>query len=198
MSRNGATTPRNTDRRIRRTRDRLGDALVELVQEKPFDAITVQEVLDRAGVGRSTFYAHYRDKEDLFISDLDEFLESMASMLSRRQEGSDRIAPVRELFAHVAQMVPLYTALVASGRIHDFLELGQGHFARGIGERLAERPRARGIPEDRRAAVSNALAGALWSLLLWWVDRGTPGSPEEMDELYHRMAWTGVESLVVV
>src|SRR5438445_130905 len=54
------------DRRILRTRDTLGDALVELMQEKAFDEITVQEVLDRAGVGRSTFYAHYRDKENLF------------------------------------------------------------------------------------------------------------------------------------
>ncbi len=54
------------DRRIRRTRDTLGDALVQLIQEKPFDEITVQDVLDRACVGRTTFYTHYRDKDDLF------------------------------------------------------------------------------------------------------------------------------------
>ena len=51
-----------TDRRILRTRDTLGDALVELMHEKPFEEITVQEILDRAGVGRSTFYTHYPDK----------------------------------------------------------------------------------------------------------------------------------------
>ena len=51
-----------TDKRIRRTRDTLGDALVELIQEKPFDEITVQQILDRAGVGRSTFYEHYATK----------------------------------------------------------------------------------------------------------------------------------------
>jgi AcrR family transcriptional regulator len=53
-----------TDRRVLRTRDTLGDALVELMHEKPFDDITVQEVLDRAGVGRSTFYAHYRSNPE--------------------------------------------------------------------------------------------------------------------------------------
>jgi AcrR family transcriptional regulator len=54
--------PRKKDRRVVRTRDTLGDALVALMREKNFEKITVQEVLDRAGVGRSTFYVHYRDK----------------------------------------------------------------------------------------------------------------------------------------
>src|SRR5438045_1335236 len=85
-------TKQKIDRRVLRTRDRLGDALVALMQEKPFDAITVQEVLDRAGVSRSAFYVHYRDKEDLFLSDVDEFLEAMATMLSRRKEKSKRVA----------------------------------------------------------------------------------------------------------
>src|SRR5437868_2657521 len=152
---------RKIDPRVLRTRDRLGDALVALMQEKPFDAITVQEVLDRAGVSRSTFYVHYRDKDDLFFSDADEFLESMAMMLSRRKEKSERVAPVREFFAHVAQGQQLYTALVESGRIHDFLELAQGHFARGIERRLMELPRADGMASASRAPVAQALAGAL-------------------------------------
>ena len=66
------------DARVRRTRDALGDALVALMQEKPFDTITVQDVLDRAKVGRSTFYAHYSDKDDLLMSDAEEFFESLS------------------------------------------------------------------------------------------------------------------------
>ena len=62
------------DRRTARTRNLLGDALIELIQEKPFDSVTVQDVLDRAGVGRSTFYVHYKDKDDLFFSDAGSFL----------------------------------------------------------------------------------------------------------------------------
>lgn len=56
-----------------RTRDTLGDALVALMHEKNFDEITVQDLLDRAGVGRATFYVHYRDKQDLFLSDVEDF-----------------------------------------------------------------------------------------------------------------------------
>src|SRR5579859_4132940 len=90
---------RKRDRRVVRTRDTLGDALVALMREKNFEEITVQEVLDRAGVGRSTFYVHYRDKDDLFLSDVEDFFEVMSTMLTRRGESSSRVAPVRELFA---------------------------------------------------------------------------------------------------
>lgn len=174
-----STNEGKIDPRIRRTRDRLGDALVELLQEKPFDTITVQDVLDRAGVGRSTFYVHYRDKDDLFISDVDEFWEAMATMLSHRGESSHRIAPVRELFAHIAESGPLYGALVESGRINDVMELGQAHFARAIEQRFGRPP-----------AVAHALAGALMSLLMWWIERGMRESPAEMDDLYHSIMWT--------
>ena len=63
----GKATP---DRRITETRNVLGDALMTLMQEKPFDRITVQHVLDRAGVSRSAFYEHYSGKDDLFLSDV--------------------------------------------------------------------------------------------------------------------------------
>lgn len=184
---------RKTDRRVRRTRDVLGDALVELMREKPFEEITVQQVLDRAGVSRSTFYAHYRDKNDLFLGDVEDFFEMMASHLVRCGEVSDRVAPVRELFGHVAQVREFYAALVASGKIHDTMELGKGYFARSIEQRLSTL-----CPEDKgsseRAALAYALAGALWSLLSWWIDHGTKASPAEMDEIYHRMVWSGVSA----
>jgi AcrR family transcriptional regulator len=184
--------PRKTDRRVRRTRDALGDALIALMHEKPFAEIKVQHVLDRAGVGRSTFYAHFRDKDDLFLSDADEFFEGMSTLLSRSRENSHRVAPVREMFAHPAEVRKFYDALVASGKIHDAMELAQGHFARGIAKRLAELSRARGISEAQRPIIANALAGSLLSLLTWWVTRGMPGSPEQMDEAYHRLVWSGV------
>jgi AcrR family transcriptional regulator len=181
------------DRRVRRTRDLLGDALVALMQEKPFDGITVQDVLDRAGVGRSTFYAHYKDKEDLFLSDAEEFLEGMSSCLSRGGERSERVAPVQELFAHVAEKRKLYEALVASGRVHDFYDLAQGCFARGIERRLCELPRSRELGADARAALSQALSGALFSLLKSWLAQGALRPPRELDALFHALVWSGVQ-----
>jgi AcrR family transcriptional regulator len=192
MSRKAAASSRKMDCRVRRTRDVLGDALVELMHEKPFDAITVQQVLDRAGVGRSTFYTHYRDKNDLFLSDVDDFFELMATLLLRRGEDSTRVAPVREMFAHVAEWRAFHRTLVDAGKIQDVLEVAQGHFARAIERRLAELPQAPAIKPARRAAMAHALAGALLSLMSWWIDRGMPASPEQMDELYHQLVWCGV------
>jgi AcrR family transcriptional regulator len=180
-----------TDARVRRTRDALGDALIALIQEKPFENITVQHILDRAHIGRSTFYVHYRDKDDLFLSDLEDFLDLMSTLLLRRQEASRRIAPVRELFAHVAEMRQLQTALVAAGKMHDFVEMGQGYFARAIERRLKQLPGSSAI-DSHRAAVAHAFAGALLSLMSWWLDHGAHGSPEQMDDLYHQMVWSGI------
>ena len=189
--RNVADLAKKEDRRVRRTRDRLGDALMKLLVEKPFDEITVQNVLDRAGVSRATFYSHFRDKNDLFLSDSDEFLEGMAMALSRFGCKSERVAPVQELFAHIAEARPFYNALIESGKIHEVWDLGKDHFARGIEERLAQIPRARGIARDRRAAMAHGLAGSLVGMLTWWVQHGMSPSPAEMDKLFHKLVWSG-------
>jgi AcrR family transcriptional regulator len=162
---------RKPDLRIRRTRSLLSNALVALMQEKSIDKITVQEVLDRAAVGRSTFYLHYRDKDDLFLCVLEDGLEMWSTALLRK----------------------LYRALVDSGRIHAFFELAQGYFARGIARRLKDIG-LKDLVQSELDARSHALAGNLLSLLKWWLDRGARESPKAMDELFHRMAWNGLQS----
>ena len=178
---------RKPDSRAVHTRDRLGDALIALLLAKPFDDITVQEVLDRAGVSRSTFYEHYRDKNDLFLSDVDEFFAAMSTLLARRNDPSERVAPVAEFCAHVAGARDMYAAMVASGRMHDVNELGAAHFARGIAARLAGQRRGAAMSTETRSALAHGLAGALMSMLTWWVRRGMIETPQRMDEFFHAM-----------
>ncbi len=179
-----------TDRRILQTRDKLGDALVALMQEKNFEEITVQEVLDRAGVGRSTFYMHYRDKDDLFLSDVEDFLEKVSKALKQQGASTKRLAPVQELFTHIREWQQFHAALVRSGKVNDVLALGRGIFARSIEERL----QMAGVEIEpmRRMAQAHALAGSLFSLLDWWIDKGMKADPKEMDDLFHQMAWSGL------
>ena len=184
---------RKPDKRVRRTHERLGSALVELIQEKPIDDVTVQEVLDRASVGRSTFYLHFRDKNDLLLSQLEKFLEMMSTALSIRKEESRRVVPVAELFAHIGNQKKIYRALADSGRLNDFFDLAQGFFSRGIEQRLRESKRLPKLPQRELAARAFALAGSLLSLLRWWLDRGAKEPPGDMDELFHRIVWNGLQ-----
>lgn len=185
-------SPRKLDRRVQRTQHVLGDALVELMHRKPFNEITVQEVLDLAQVGRSTFYLHYRDKDDLFLSDAEQFFEGMANLLTRRGEVSKRVAPVREFFTHLAEASEFYTSLIAAGKVQDVMELAQGYFARAIEQRLTELAPQPARASAYRTALSHALAGAMLSLLKWWIDHDKPNSPTEMDDIFHQMVWSGV------
>src|SRR5215208_7262917 len=156
-----------------------------------FDTITVQDVLDRAHVSRSTFYSHYCDKDDLLMSDAEEFFESISMALSVSGDKSHRVFPVKEFFAHLSNVQPFFKALVKSGKYQENMELARGHFARGIERRLAELPRGKSIPPNELPAIAIAHAGALLSLLTWWLDRGMRETPAEMDELFHRIVWNG-------
>ena len=180
------------DARVQRTRDRLGRALIELIVEKPINDVTVQDVLDRAGVGRSTFYLHFRDKGDLLMSQLEMFLEMMSTVLSVRKEKSLRVAPVAEMFEHIGNQNKLYRVLSDSGQLKDFFELAEGYFTRGIERRLAESGRLAKVPQRELAARASALAGSLLSLLRWWLDRGEKETSQAMDAMFHRMVWGGV------
>jgi AcrR family transcriptional regulator len=152
----------------------------------------VQDVLDRASVGRSTFYLHFRDKNDLLLSELEKFLETMSTSLSVRKEASHRVVPVAEMFAHIENQRKLYRILADADRLNDFFDLAHHYFARGIENRLRESMRVPKIPRGELPARAFALAGSLLSLLRWWLDHGAKEPPGEMDELFHKMVWNGL------
>ena len=184
---------RSPDKRSMRTRKLLGDAFLMLIHEKPIEEVTVQDVLERAGVGRSTFYLHFRDKNDLLLCQLEMFLEMMSSLLTNRGEVSKRVAPVAEMFDHIGSQGKMYRILKDADRLNDFYDLAQGYFTLGIERRLKESGRFDKLSRITLNARSSALAGSLLSLLRWWLDRGAKDpSPEEMDALFHTLVWKGV------
>jgi AcrR family transcriptional regulator len=184
---------RKPDARIRRTHERLGSALMKLIQEKPIGSVTIQQVLDEASVGRSTFYLHFRNKNDLLLNQLETFLETMSTTLDTRKEQSDRVFAVSEMFGHIGSQKRAYRALATSGRLNDFFDLAEGYFARGIERRLRESGRLPKMRQPELRARAVALSGSLLSLLRWWMDRDTKEAPAAMDELFHRIVWTGLQ-----
>ncbi|MEW5626270.1 TetR/AcrR family transcriptional regulator [Streptomyces hydrogenans] len=165
------------DRRVRRTRAALRRALVELVLDKGFHAVTVEEITERADVGRATFYAHYRDKEDLLVGVVRDLAEDRERLLPAvRQAHAEGFTglPVKYIFEHAEQEKPVYQVILrgeGDGRaLREFTDLIRTHAEaafRARVEQLAVTPR---IPLD---IVARAWTGELIGLLTWWVENDT-------------------------
>src|ERR671929_2025740 len=125
------------DRRSQRTRRLLSAALVELIREKDYGTITVSDIIERANVGRSTFYAHYRDKDDLFVGEMDRVVE----VLSQRIPGQEETPffPSLGLFRHVGEEYELYKALVWGPGIDLLIKHMQKSLSKRIEQGLRER-----------------------------------------------------------
>ncbi|HUJ41169.1 MAG TPA: hypothetical protein VLW54_11540, partial [Candidatus Acidoferrales bacterium] len=108
------------------------------------------------------------------------------------REKSRRVAPVAEFFSHVAEWRKFLSAVAASEKLHDVMDLGEGYFARSIAARLGALPETRLLPAFRRAALGQAYAAAMFGLLFWWLNHGARSGPLHMDELFHRMVWSGI------
>ena len=130
-------TSKKSDRRTIRTRHLLSQALVDLIKEKRFDEITVQDVIDRADVGRSTFYSHFRDKEDLFQVGWQEFMKDFADAVDWRKAGAEKFVPANFLFAHLQDVQPFYKGLVRSRMTDRVFKIGIMNLAQFLEEGLA-------------------------------------------------------------
>jgi len=118
------------------------------------------------------------------------FCENVSTALKRDGASPNRLLPVKELFTHIRPVREFYSAVVNSGRMNDVQALGRGFFARSIEERL----QTGGVDIEplRRSAQAPALVGSFFSLLDWWIDKEMKADPKEMDQLFHRMAWSGL------
>ncbi len=202
-----STTP---DRRIQRTRTALHDALLSLILEKRYEKITVQDIIDRADVGRSTFYAHFRDKDDLlvqgmaiFSADLDAELAdahdlALASGRPADHPGEEagHILHSLPFFQHAAQHPALYRAVLDGGGAEVILEAGRRHMALDIQSHLAARFPDGPPPEIPIEVIINFLAGALQSVLVGWLEAGCRVSPEAINATFQQLASYGVAPLL--
>jgi AcrR family transcriptional regulator len=187
---------KKTDRRSNRTRRSLSAALVELVKEKRFDDITVQNVIDRADVGRSTFYSHFRDKDDLFQKDWERFLDGFAQHIDWDKAGAGSFVPVVYLFRHLQDYQPFYQSLVRSLKTDSIFKSGLNYLSQRIESALAARLKGKPTSSIPIPVLSNYLASELFSLLKWWLDHNMPYPPERMDEIFHDLVTPSLLSVL--
>src|SRR5262249_2740727 len=177
---------KNTDRRAQRTRNRLKGAMVELIKEKRFDDITVQNVIDRADVARGTFYSHYTGTEDLFDRQWREFNKFLAEKIEWDKAGQGSFVPVTFFFQHLQEAQPFYQGLVRSRKVDAIFKSGMDYLSSNIERSLNEKTNAQRIAVPI-PILANYLASNFFGLLKWWLDAGMPYTPEAMDKIFHEL-----------
>jgi AcrR family transcriptional regulator len=176
------------DRRSKRTRQLLGSALIELMLEKRYDAITVQDILDRANIGRSTFYSHYKDKEDLLISEIARVIHELDEHTSALGHAPGALLPSLEFFRHVQQQRHLLRTFIWGNSVEVLMRDFQAHLGKVVEQNLLSLS-SRGhftslIPLP---VVSSFVASTFLLLLRWWLENDMRYSPEAMDEMFQTL-----------
>lgn len=184
------------DRRSQRTYRLVSSAKAELVAEKPYDKILVQDILDRAGIGRTTFYAHYFDKEDVLNSIVEQELEMLTHQIAHAT-ARQRLVPSLELFEHAyhSQNQP-FLVLMRSRASEPLWEALQTALCQAIEPALSPFCAARRSPSIPLPVVSQYLAGAFLTLLKWWVEASMPYPPEQMESIFQQLALPGVWAML--
>lgn len=172
--------------------------MVELVKEKRFDDITVQNVIDRADVGRSTFYSHFRDKQDLFAHQWEGFLNFLAQQIDWNKAGQGSFMPVIFLFAHLQEAQTFYKGLVRSRMTDSIFKSGVAYLSGKIESALTDRLRGKPTTAVPIPILSHYLASALFNLLQWWLDQKMPYPPGRMDEIFHNLVNPTIRSALSV
>ncbi len=189
------------DRRVSRTRRSLQEALLALILEKGYDAVTVEDITNRADLGRTTFYLHYHDKEDLLIQMVQGLVDDLVNELSQipvaswelnHQENKDEafIPAIALAFRHVATNADVYRVLLR----------GEGTYSamRRVRKILSEAIRGLILhftafahvdlkPQVPLDVYVNSLAGAWIGLMTWWLEEDMPYPSEKMAVMFHQM-----------
>ncbi len=190
------------DRRVQRTRKSLHEALMALVLEVSYDTITVQQILDRANVGRSTFYTHFQDKDELLMWGTQHLRETIST--AQRREQSAAAAPediVRfslAMFEHAHGYRKVYRALVTTSVWPHLRQRIQNILAE-----LIRRECAANMKRQRRSKSElpvelfvHYLASTLMAVVTWWVDHNSPLPPEEIDQVFRGLVLPTIRSVL--
>ena len=178
------------DARVVRTRDALRQAMADLAEESPLDAITVRAIAARAGVGYATFFRHYADKEALLADVADmltqAFLEQVRPLLMAR----DSRGAARSLCAYVAEHLAIHKALIAGGSG----ETVRAGMLRQTMETVG-RARANAASGPLDDLILFHVVSSILNLLAWWLRNLERIDTETMAEIIERTVLTPVGGL---
>jgi AcrR family transcriptional regulator len=201
------------DRRISRTRRALKDALTALVLEKGYDSVTVEEITQQADLSRTTFYLHYRDKEELLLESVDVLVNDLIQQITQLPVtawGRENLAdspealssnPIQLIFEHAAEHAGLYRlvlrvegAFTALERLRDTISSS----AEGVLSVISEQEGLVLNPQVPVEIFSHYFAAALLGSITWWLEADMPYESTQMAEYFQKMFFFGAYQVLGV
>ncbi|GAC1372685.1 MAG: TetR/AcrR family transcriptional regulator C-terminal domain-containing protein [Ktedonobacteraceae bacterium] len=191
-----------TDLRIRRTQKFLQEAMVELITEKGFEAITVGDIAERAMINRATFYRHYQDKYDLVAKIFEEttnhLVENMKPIYKDPAQSTMENPPEIwiQFFEHVADHARLYRAMLGKNGSSWFASRMRDHTIKIMLEQERRWKHQMEISQRVDPAMPQELPGmqlshVLIGTIVWWLESETNSTPRQVATWFHRFAFYG-------
>lgn len=187
------------DRRTLRTRRQLRDALMALILEKGYDGVTIEDITERADLGRTTFYLHYRDKEGLLMESLDAIAEDLKEQIKTQVELNERgaappVQPIALTFRHAHENADLYRIILSgqgATRVASRLRL---IIMEAVLEILSVRLKRANLvlqSDISLEVTAGYFAGAMLGFMTWWLEEKIPATPDEMADTFMRLFFEG-------
>ncbi|HTK08369.1 MAG TPA: TetR/AcrR family transcriptional regulator [Ktedonobacteraceae bacterium] len=188
-----------TDLRIRRTHKFLQEAMIELITEKGFDAITVGDIAERGMINRATFYRHYQDKYDLVARVFEEAANHLVEDMKPLYKGMDpdeKIEIWNQLFGHIAEHARLYRAMLGKNGSPWFAARMREHIIKLVleNENRWRQPMEPGQPIDPAMPPELPviqLSHVLIGTVVWWLEDEKRYTPKQMAAWFCRFAFYG-------
>ena len=194
------------DRRVQRTLQALRTSLLELIKEKDYDEISIEEITERANVGRTTFYKHYKDKEDLLMEEFSATMYERAQALSEipfsvwvpiSEEDLQKnmaLQPLLLVFEHIHNNSELYNLLLNSTNSSKIIERIRNVSTDAIVKFAEAKMETDPIPLLSEVPIEFFAAffsGALISVVGWWIKEDMRHSPEEVTNMFRSLFFSG-------
>lgn len=191
-------TKNTKDRRVQKTRKLLQDALIKLIEEKGYESVTVQQIIDEANVGRSTFYSHYEYKDRLLLScfeNIKEVFEDLNKQLPKSDKNTaheNNADPMLSLFQFAEANHRFFKALLG--------EPGRGAFNKNFYDylftiiyshlKLMLRNKRDSLQSE---IIAHYIVNAFIGTLIWWLDKDMPLTTDEIATFFKQLAWHGLK-----
>ena len=184
------TKSETSDRRVVRTRDALRIALITLLEERGWDDINIQDLCELANVGRSTFYLHFQNKEELLVGGFDDLRVWLRAQSISVKTTADAMPFVRGLIEHAYEQRNLFRCIIGRRSGH----VVQKRFREMVCKLVEEEV----LPPHagwKQKAGARYIAGALVELLAWWVDSGKGHTADEIEEFFYQLTLPSIRQI---